>query len=158
MEHSPGPLAQRTAQWRLLQQDLAAGEQVTLPVISGSMMPLIPAGARITVQGLGPAEIPEVGEVVVFRDRDRLVAHRLLFFCPLPSPGWYLQRGDGASPAGVVGRARICGRVVAVSRPGDRDLDLTPAAARHQGRRAARRSLWRWCRGGFLLARRKDPA
>lgn len=149
----PSSLAQRTVQWRVLQQDLAAGERVTLPMLSGSMTPLMPAGCDIEVQGLADDALLEAGDIVVFREQSRLVAHRLLFGCPLPAPGWFLQRGDGVSQARVISRRDICGLVVGVTVGAAARHDLTTPAARHQGRRRARRSLLRLLRGWLLPTR-----
>jgi hypothetical protein len=149
----PSSLAQRTIQWRVLHQDLATGERVTLPMLSGSMAPLMPAGCDIEVQGLSDDATLEAGDIVVFREHSRLVAHRLLFGCPLPAPGWFLQRGDGVSQARVISRQDICGLVVGVTVGGGTRRDLTTPAARHQGRRRARLSLLRLLRGWLLPTR-----
>lgn len=146
----PSSLAQRTVQWRVLQQDLAAGERVSLPMLSGSMAPLMPVGCEVEVQGLADDAPLAAGDVVVFREQSRLVAHRLLFGCPLPAPGWFLQRGDGVSQARVISRRAICGLVVGVTMDGGARRDLTTPAARHHGRRQAQRGLYRLLRAWLV--------
>lgn len=124
---------------------LDPGERVVVPMLTGSMAPLIPAGSRIEV--VAPqADQLDVGQVVVFKQGDRLVAHRLLFGCPLPAPGWFLQRGDGVSQAGLVKVSDIVGLVVAVHLEHGQRHDLTTAEARHQALRTARRTLYRLIR------------
>jgi len=131
------------------------GERVTLPMLTGSMVPLIPAGSEIEVEGLAHDHALAVGDVVVFREGSRLVAHRLLFACPAPAPGWFLQRGDGVSDAGIIGRRAVCGLVVGVTTAGGHRHDLRTPAALHHGRRLARRNLYRLA---LAPLRRKDPA
>jgi len=103
-------------QWRLMHGGLAPGETVRLPVRSGSMLPCLPVGADIEIV---PAAGPEcrVGDVVVYRRGERLVAHRLLFGWGHAPGGWFLERGDGVSTAGVIRAGRILGKVVAVHLP-----------------------------------------
>jgi len=147
---------QQYDQQRLFQKRLEPGEHVTLPMVTGSMAPLIPAGAFIEVVAAPADGRLTVGDVVVFRQGAKLVAHRLLFGCALPAPGWFLQRGDGVSRIGFVTVGDIVGLVVAVRRAHDGRHDLTTASARHDALRTARRTLyrlpWSWFRGVF----RKD--
>jgi len=138
------PLIDEAAgQYRLIHGNLAATETVWLTVQSGSMLPLMPVGARIEV---APVEGPRcrVGDVVVFPDGERLVAHRLVFGWGHAPGGWFLQRGDGFSPTGIVRPGSILGRVVAVRRSAADEVSLTGADQRWQARREARRSLVRF--------------
>lgn len=141
--------------WRVLEQGLGTGERVTLPMLTGSMAPLIPAGSHVEVAGLAPDAHLTAGDVVVFREGSRLVAHRLLFACPAPAPGWYLQRGDGVSRAGLIGHRAVRGLVVGVVGASGQHQDLRTPGARHHGRRLARRNLYRLA---LAPLRRKDPA
>lgn len=51
---------------------------LVLPVLSGSMRPSIPLGSRILIKPGSPQQC-RVGDVAVYIDDDRLVAHRLLW-------------------------------------------------------------------------------
>lgn len=153
---TPDSIDQRAAQLVLVRGGLAAGERVRLPVLTGSMTPLIPAGAVVEVEPHAAGRLPREGEVVVFRQADRLVAHRVLLACPLPSPGWCLQRGDGVSEWGLVRTDDLLGRVVAVAPPHGPGHDLTTPAARREGLRAARRSLRRLVRELVVGPRQED--
>ena len=130
-------------QWRLVQGDLAPGETVLLTVKSGSMLPLLPVGARIEVAHVAGSRC-RVGDVVVFRQDDRLVVHRLIFGSGDAPLGWFLQRGDGYSPAGFLRTGSILGRVVAVHAAEGGVRRLTGGNERWQARREARGSLDRY--------------
>jgi hypothetical protein len=128
--------------WRLFQGRLAPEERVEVPVLTGSMAPCLPVGSTLIV---APARggTCRVGDVVVFRDGDRLVAHRLLWSWPPGRPRRYLQAGDGISRLGWVAATAILGLVVAV-RDADRSTrDLRSPEARREGIRSAHRRLRR---------------
>jgi hypothetical protein len=135
------------AQWQLVRRRLAPGERVVLPMRTGSMTPLIPAGSEIEIAGLRDAARLDMGDVVVFRRGERLVAHRLLFGWGLGDQRWFVERGDGTSPVGRIRAHDVLGIVVAVQRPDGEREDLTTAVARRRGRAAVRRSLRRWLAG-----------
>ena len=130
------------ATWRdLLCGRLAVGTRVALPVLTGSMMPLLPPGSEVEI-ALDPAAPTAPGDIVVFREGAGLTAHRVMLALPLPGGGLLYQKGD-ANPRGTwIRRRRVIGRVVAVSRPdGTRRVLDTP-----QARREGRRGLWRHLR------------
>jgi hypothetical protein len=141
----PTATDQATDQWRLLQGTLAPDETITLAVQSGSMLPLLPVGATIEIAPCAGNRCQR-GEIVVFRQQRRLVAHRLLFGWGDGPGGWFLQRGDGTSPAGFIRPGAILGRVVAVTAADGVRHDLRTAAARDDGLRRARGSLARLAR------------
>lgn len=146
------PLVDQAAdQWRLLEGKLAPGEAVLLSVHSGSMLPLIPAGAQIAVVATTGAG-RRVGDIVVFRRGDRLIAHRLLFGWGHEPGGWFLERGDGVSAAGFIRARQILGLVVEVQDPAVGQLRLDTPQAAAAGLRLARRSLAR-----FVLTMLESP-
>jgi len=127
-------------QWSLLKGTLAPGETAILTIQSGSMTPLMPVGARITIEPTS-GDRCTVGDIVVFRQQSRLVAHRLLFGWGHEPGGWFLQRGDGVSPLGFVRARAILGKVITVEQPSGELVDLTTLEARMGGLHAARQSL-----------------
>jgi hypothetical protein len=135
---------QAADQWRLVRRQVRPGERVALTMRSGSMAPLLPVGSRIEVVATDGQDC-RVGDIVVYAEGERLVAHRLLLRWPWGAEQRFLQRGDGVSPAGVLPAAAILGRVVAVATDDGRH-DLTAADARRQARQAVRRSLARLVR------------
>lgn len=64
-----------------------------LPVLSGSMRPVISLGSRILIEPCAGTDC-RVGDVSVYLDGDRLVAHRILWFLGSRSKGWVFQKGD----------------------------------------------------------------
>ena len=131
--------------WRLASGRLAPDERIELPMLSGSMAPVLPVGATLLIGGLPPAGGSKcrTGDVAVFRDGDRLVAHRLLLEVPPIRPLVFLQAGDGISRAGWVRATALAGLVVAVRTQAGEPCDLRTPAARRQGRQLARRRLRR---------------
>lgn len=144
---TPASHAQKdtVAQWSLMKGTLAPGETAVLTIQSGSMIPMLPVGARITIEPTS-GDLCAVGDIVVFRQQSRLVAHRLLFGWGHEPGGWFLQRGDGVSPLGFVRARAILGKVIAVEPSQGKFLDLTTLEARIGGLHAARRSLSSYCR------------
>ena len=120
----------RGASWLdLLTGQGPPGRQHDLPVLSGSMLPLIPAGSTLVVKA---ASWPESrsGEIIVFRAEQSLVAHRYLLALPYPSGTLILQKGDANRTAGWIDATRIVGIVTAVRLPDGQVLELdTPAHA-----------------------------
>ena len=67
---------------------------LVLPVLSGSMRPTIPLGSRIRIKPAQGAAC-RVGDVIVYLDGTRLVAHRVLW----RAGSWIYEKGD-ANPFG----------------------------------------------------------
>ena len=143
---------QALSQWRLITRNVAADETVELAVRSGSMNPLMPVGSRILVRPIDGSRC-RVGDIVVFRRSDRLVAHRLLVGWGRGPAGWFLQRGDGVSPLGCLRARRILGLVVAVIDTDGTRREFETPDARIDAVRRARRSLKR-----IALEAVKSPA
>lgn len=89
---------------------------MTLPVLSGSMMPHLPPGGRIQVE-CSPSLEPRLGDIIVFRDADRLVAHRLLLRLRVGRRYWLYQKGDAAGIGSWVRGDRLVGVVTRASSP-----------------------------------------
>jgi hypothetical protein len=64
-----------------------------LPVLSGSMRPAIPLGSTIRIKA-GNGSLCRVGDVTVYLDGNRLVAHRVLWIIGLGKTRWIFQKGD----------------------------------------------------------------
>jgi len=131
------------AWWRLFHGRLKPGEQVEMPMLTGSMLPLLPVGSMLIIAGVGNGEF-QAGDVVVFRHKERLVAHRLLLGWPPGRARRFLQAGDGVSPLGWIPAGSILGMVVAVRHADQCTCDLRLPEARREGVQMARRRLRRW--------------
>jgi hypothetical protein len=136
--------------WRLFHDRLASDERVELPMLTGSMAPNLPVGSTLIIASVR-GETCRVGDVVVFRDGERLVAHRLLWGWPPGRPRRFLQAGDGISPLGWVAATAVLGIVVAIRDTDQTTRDLRLPRARREGVRLAQRRL----RGMFLTPLRK---
>jgi len=145
------------AWWRLFHGRLAPDERVDMPMLSGSMAPVLPVGSTLIIAG-AHGEVCRVGDVVVFRDDDRLVAHRLLWGWPPGRARAFLQAGDGVSPVGWISTRAVLGLVVAVRGPDQSTRDLRSPEARREGCRLARRRLRRLVTAPWLGPLRKGKA
>lgn len=98
---------------------LAEGFAVRFRAGGGSMRPAIGDGDVITVCPPASGSLTP-GRVIVYRDRDRLYAHRILAVANAPSSCVHLVvRGDAASECDPpVAPSQVLGEVVAVRRYG----------------------------------------
>ncbi len=100
--------------WLALMEDAPAPEgPLRLPVLSGSMVPDIPVGSMAHIEK-ATARQCRPGQVIVYRDKDRLVVHRVLLRL-----GWgafllFYEKGDANSTGGWIKSNQIKGLVVAV--------------------------------------------
>ncbi len=138
----------------LLRGRLPCGERVVLPVLSGSMMPLLPVGADLEIAGIAWRGLWP-GSIAVFRDGGSLTAHRVLLLLPLPGRPLLYQKGDARPRGGWIDARRVVGAVVAVTPPDGARLALDDPAGREAAGRLARRYL-RWDLKHRLL-RRSEP-
>ena len=83
-----------------------------LPVLSGSMMPLLRIGDYVLVQSANPDSI-RPGDIIVFKGRDRLIVHRVIRRYDNGSPA-FLQKGDSTTAAEIIRSEDVIGRVIAV--------------------------------------------
>jgi hypothetical protein len=140
----------------LLRGRLRRGERVVLPVLSGSMMPLMPIGAVLEIAGSAWHDL-RPGDVAVFRDGKSLTAHRVLLSLPLPGRPLLYQKGDALPRGAWIDARRVVGAVVAVTPPDGTRLALDDPTARGAAGRLARRYL-RWDLRHRLLRRRQPFA
>lgn len=99
-----------------------------LPILTGSMSPHLVPGGRLQLD-CSPSLRPRLGDVVVYREQDRLIAHRLLLRVRLGRRCWLYQKGDAARTGSWVNAAGVIGVVVGASGP-----DGEPTYARGPGR------------------------
>lgn len=99
-----------------------AGEAHYLPVKGGSMHPMLRDGDLVLV---APSREVKIGDVVVFRHKDELITHRILWIntnthgeCTLRTKGDHVLSLDAP-----ISETELVGRVVAIRR-GSRQLNL----------------------------------
>jgi len=134
--------------YALLRGRLAPGERVELPVLSGSMAPLLPIGGRARIEAAG-AGAGGPGAIVVFSDGRSLTAHRVLLALRLPGRRLVYQKGDANFRGAWTDARRIVGRVTGCDHPDGGHADFDSPDARRESRRLARRYL-RWDLQGRL--------
>jgi signal peptidase I len=98
---------------------LAQGYGIRFRAGGGSMAPAIGDGDVITVKPIDPASLT-TGRVIIYRDRHRVVAHRIVgTTSDHPSTHAFVVRGDAARECDPpVAPSQVLGEVVAVSRYG----------------------------------------
>ncbi|PXF61402.1 MAG: signal peptidase I [Candidatus Methanogaster sp.] len=92
-----------------------------LPVLSGSMIPLLQIGDDVLVQSVSPNSI-RPGNIIVFKSRDKLIVHRVIRRYDNGSPA-FLQKGDSTTTAEIIRGEDVIGKVIAV-RKGSRIIRL----------------------------------
>jgi hypothetical protein len=105
---------------------------LTLPVITGSMMPYLHPGGRVYIKFLR-AERCRAGDIILYRDSNRLIAHRALMRFRLFVWHYLYQKGDVGGPGGWIQAKQILGVIVKSVDPEDKLLYV-----RNEGPRRAR--------------------
>jgi signal peptidase I len=89
------------------------GAAVELPVLSGSMAPVIMPGKKIKIRAL-PGKNARAGDIIVFKEGNSLTAHRLLVRLPLGGNPLLFQKGDANRFGNWMRASRVVGIVEAV--------------------------------------------
>lgn len=92
---------------------LSKKSKLWLPVLSGSMLPLFHIGDKVLVQSINPDKI-KVGHIVVFKNQDKLIFHRIIRKFYNNSNLSFLQKGDNSVNAEILNSESILGKVIAV--------------------------------------------
>ncbi len=104
-------------------QSAAPSGPVELPLLTGSMLPSLPVGAILRIATSDGSRC-RPGEVLIFQDGDRLLAHRVLLVLQAGPWRWVLEKGD----SNALGKWRpihtVRGRVMGFNLP-----DGTPQAS-----------------------------
>lgn len=140
--HDPREKEQFFDAWLALTQGTAPlGNSVQLPALTGSMLPVIPRGAILSIKP-STCKNCAVGQVVIYReDQVKLVAHRLLLRIGWGSWQWLFQKGDN-NPTGRWIRSRdVVGLVTHIQLSADGSDPVSRAPTELASRREAWRSL-----------------
>ncbi len=86
---------------------------IRLPILSGSMLPDIPVQSVIHIQKIDSRSC-RPGDVVVYREGARMVAHRLLFRVGWGSRALFFEKGDANDRGSWIRGNQILGVVLAV--------------------------------------------
>jgi signal peptidase I len=136
--------------------ELFSGEfdrDLFLPLLSGSMAFTLLPGDMLTVRPMNGGKA-HLGDIVVFREGRKLVAHRLIFVFRISSFELLIQKGDANKTATVIRPSMIVGKV-RTARRGEEVVFEATAENRDRGRRIARRALVRYMTNeapyGFIM-------
>ncbi|MDY6932265.1 MAG: signal peptidase I [Halobacteriota archaeon] len=88
-----------------------------LSVLSGSMAPLLQIDDKVLIRSVKPDEI-RFGDIVVFKDADRLVVHRVIRKYRSKDEGGlkFIQKGDATTNAEISSEEDVVGRVVSINK------------------------------------------
>lgn len=97
-------------------------QEAWLTVRSGSMVPMIQVGDRVLVKPIQPRHI-HFGDIVVFKEADKMVVHRVMGRREGHQGTTFLQKGDSNTVAAHISVESVIGKVVCI-RKGDRHIRL----------------------------------
>lgn len=94
----------------LVEDRLATGEQVKIPLVGTSMQPTLIEGDVLLLEAM--KGLPAVGDVVLFRHKGRHLLHRIIAI----NGDSYTMRGDNCVTVEVCKRADIVAKLVSVEK------------------------------------------
>jgi len=86
-------------------------------IISGSMRPLIEVQDRILAKRVAPSEV-QPGDIILFKNSDVLVTHRVIRIFKRNGKTMILQKGDAGGSAGTIAPESVLGKIVAIEKKG----------------------------------------
>jgi|GEM_PF-2248816 len=90
-----------------------------ISVLSGSMAPLLQIDDKVLIRSIKPDEI-NFGDIIVFKDADRLVVHRVIrkYHHGVCEGYTFLQKGDATTTAEISSEEDVVGKVVSINKNG----------------------------------------
>lgn len=139
-----GPGKKDAAQpWlKLLDGTLPMGETVELNVLSESMLPVFRPGSSIKVERVS-WNACSAGDIIVFWQGRRLIAHRLLASVAAVKRRYLYQKGDASQSGHFIRAERVVGRVVEYQDEAGHYQTLRSKAAQRTARAEAFRQVLR---------------
>ena len=93
------------------------GGALSFKIVSGSMAPVIREGDLVRVTRAEVSRL-RIGDIVAFRDGDRVVVHRIFGRSRLNGRLVFRQRGDTVGGSGIIRPENLIGRVSSIERGG----------------------------------------
>ena len=132
---------EQAAAWLdLLTGTASPGQTIELPVLSGSMAPLVPLGATLLVVTASWRETRD-GDIVILREGTTLVAHRRLLGGKIAGRSVVYQKGDTNATGQWADGEQIVGLATGIRTADGARTDLTTATSQTSARHLARRKL-----------------
>lgn len=116
------------------------GGIVELPVLSGSMSPLIKPGTAVRIRSISARDIT-IGDIIVFNEKNSLTTHRLLVRIPPWGASLLYQKGDANRFGSWIPGSRVVGIVDYIRDDTGAYLDLSSPASKKEAGRNARRQI-----------------
>ena len=91
--------------------------EIHLRIQGDSMSPLIMAGDCISLRFTDPGSL-KIGDIIVFREDENLIVHRLLKKRSVNGKGWLCQKGDNLSGCSWIPEDRLLGKVESIQGTG----------------------------------------
>lgn len=93
------------------------GRNLSFKIVSGSMSPIIEVGDVVRVTRVEPSRI-RIGDVVLFKDCQNVVVHRIIGKSLSNAQLAFRQMGDAGGPSGKIAAQDIIGRVIVIEKEG----------------------------------------
>lgn len=116
------------------------GRTVELPVLSGSMSPLIKPGSTIRIRSASARNI-HAGDVIVFYEKNSLTTHRLLMRIPPWGGSLLYQKGDANRFGSWIRGSRVVGVVDAILDETGACHDISSLTSKIESVRDSRRQI-----------------
>lgn len=140
--------------FELLNGLIPPGRTVMMPVLTGSMMPLIPPGSRVIIRASSGTEIC-IGDIIVFREGSSLTTHRLLARIRISGKGLLYQKGDANQFGNWIEDDHVVGIVTAIENTAGVSIDISDVKFRKKAVREAYHQLALTFLNTILLIPRK---
>jgi hypothetical protein len=138
----------------LLDGSFNDGEIIELPVLSGSMMPLIIPGKNIKIKCMKEPDL-NIGDIVVYKEGREITSHRLIAKLTFYKGAYLYQKGDAIRFGGWIKKQQVLGVVDSVQDSSGNYISLMSPDKKREGRELAAKQLLRIFLDLLLIMPRK---
>jgi hypothetical protein len=124
----------------LLDQSSQSGQYYSLPVLSGSMLPVLIPGKKIRIKRACWRNCHR-GDIVVLKEGHRLTAHRLLLHMKIGKNWFIFQKGDSVPFGSWISADAVVGLVIKKQNADGSYVDLRSQYERKRNRTVADKQL-----------------
>ena len=120
----------------LTNKDYKNKKYIELPMLSGSMMPVLIPGKNIRIKSISQFEI-RVGDIIIFKDGNTLTAHRVLIKLSVAGKTFIYQKGDTNRLGYWIAGEKIVGYVHSAQKNNNTYINLKSKKAIKKARKKA---------------------